>query len=188
LVLPGERISRRLGSLGIRRSFWVFFYYAFAMHLPEAGMPLGGLGQRLRVFCVRRLARHCGRGVRVCGGAQFGSGAKFSIGNNSALGGNAWIQGDVTLGDNVMMAPDVAIMTYNHGFADTAKPMIEQGVTPIDPVVIGDDVWIGTRVIILPGVKVGSHSILAAGAVVTKDVPEWAIVGGNPARVIKMRK
>jgi maltose O-acetyltransferase len=188
LVLPGERISKRLGSFGIRRAFFIFLYYAFASKLPEAGMPGGGLGQWLRLACVRRMTRHCGSGVRIGVGARFGSGAKLSIGNNSSLGDNARLLGEITIGDNVMMGPDVAIMTYNHGSADVTRPMIEQGVTPIDPVVIGDDVWIGMRVMILPGVKVASHSIIAAGAVVTKDVPEWAIVGGNPAKVIKSRK
>nr|WP_141412120.1 DapH/DapD/GlmU-related protein [Alistipes communis] len=53
---------------------------------------------------------------------------------------------------------------------------------------IGDDVWIGTRVIILPGVKIGSGAVIAAGAVVSRNVPDFAIVGGIPARVIKMRK
>ena len=64
--------------------------------------------------------------------------------------------------------------------------MREQGFQDIKPVVIGDDVWIVGRVTILPGVKVGSHSIIGAGAIVTKDVPEWAIVAGNPAVVKKI--
>jgi maltose O-acetyltransferase len=66
--------------------------------------------------------------------------------------------------------------------------MNQQGFSQERPVVIGDDVWIGGQVIILPGVKVGSHSIIGAGSVVTKDVPQYAVVGGNPAKVIKFRK
>lgn len=57
----------------------------------------------------------------------------------------------------------------------------------VEPVVIGDDVWIGTRVIILPGVKIGNGVIIAAGAVVTKDIPDYAVAGGVPAKVIKYR-
>ena len=67
--------------------------------------------------------------------------------------------------------------------------MIDQGGNPDTPLHIACDVWIGTRAIILPGCKrIGAHSIIGAGAVVTKDVPDYAIVGGNPARVLKMRK
>ncbi len=87
-----------------------------------------------------------------------------------------------------MMGPDVVILTQNHKFDRLDIPMLDQGFKDEQPVTICDDVWIGARVIILPGVTVGKGAIIAAGAVVTKDVPEYAIVGGNPARVIKMRK
>lgn len=93
----------------------------------------------------------------------------------------------VTIGKNVMMGPNVAIITENHRFDRMDVPIREQGYYDRKPVVINDDVWIGMRVIILPGVTVGKGAILAAGAVVTKDVPEYAIVGGNPAKVIKYR-
>jgi maltose O-acetyltransferase len=56
------------------------------------------------------------------------------------------------------------------------------------PVMIGDDVWIGARVIVLPGINIRDHAIVGAGAIVTQDVPAWAIVGGNPAKVIRYRK
>src|SRR4051812_43196179 len=79
LVLPGERIFKRLGSLGIRRALIGLFYYPLAIRLREAGMRGGRLGQFLRVACLRRLARHCGTGVRCCGGARFGTGARLSI-------------------------------------------------------------------------------------------------------------
>ena len=65
--------------------------------------------------------------------------------------------------------------------------MCQQGFSDSKPVRIGDDVWIGMRVTILPGVTVGSHCIIGAGAVVTKDVPDYAIVGGNPARILRTR-
>ncbi len=87
-----------------------------------------------------------------------------------------------------MMGPDVVILTQNHKFDRLDIPMLEQGFKDEQPVTICDDVWIGVRAIILPGVTVGKGAIIAAGAVVTKDVCEYAIVGGNPARVIKMRK
>ena len=76
----------------------------------------------------------------------------------------------------------------NHAFDRTDIPMNQQGFTPEKPIVIEDDVWIGARVIILPGVHIGTGAVVGAGAVVTKDVPDYAVVGGNPARILKMRK
>ena len=85
-----------------------------------------------------------------------------------------------------MMGPDVMIFTQNHKNDRLDIPMMLQ-TDPKRPVVIGDDVWIAARAIILPGVTIGKGSIIGAGAVVTKDVPEYAVVGGNPARVIRYR-
>lgn len=79
-------------------------------------------------------------------------------------------------------------LSHNHEFSDTSTPMIQQGFTEERPVYIGNDVWIGDRVIILPGVHIGDHSVIGAGAVVTKDVSEWVVAAGNPAKVVKMRK
>jgi maltose O-acetyltransferase len=95
--------------------------------------------------------------------------------------------GDLVLGSHVMIAPYVTITAVSHDFADPGRPMQLQGAWS-KPVVIEDDVWIGTRSVILPGVRLGRGAIVGAGAVVTKDVPPYAIVGGNPARVIKYRQ
>ncbi len=87
-----------------------------------------------------------------------------------------------------MMGPRVTILTMNHDFSDTSRPMIEQGHTENRPVVVEDDVWIGVGVILLPGVRVGRGAVVGAGAVVTKSVAPWSVVGGNPARVIGARR
>lgn len=97
------------------------------------------------------------------------------------------VQNGTIIGKNVMMGPFCLIYTFNHQTARTDIPMIQQGYTAIKPVVIEDDVWIGARVTILGGVTVGKGSVLAAGAVVTKNVPEYSIVGGNPARILRKR-
>ncbi len=120
--------------------------------------------------------------------AQFFSGRLIQIGDHSGIGVNANLSGRITIWKNVMMGPDVIIMTQNHMFLSTDEPMVRQGAQQEKPVTIGDDVWIGARTIILPGVNIGSGAIVAAGAVVSKDVPEWAIVAGNPAVCIKSRK
>lgn len=93
-----------------------------------------------------------------------------------------------SIGDNVMMGPECMIFTRNHAFARVDIPMNQQGMKEFEPVSIGNDVWIGARVTILPGVHIADGCIIGAGAVVTKDIPEYAIVGGNPARVLKYRK
>jgi maltose O-acetyltransferase len=80
------------------------------------------------------------------------------------------------------------IISRHHKYSRTDLPMRDQGWEVVKPVMIGDDVWIGDRVIILPGVSIGSGAIIGAGAVVVKSVPDWAVVVGNPARVVRYRK
>ena len=90
------------------------------------------------------------------------------------------------LGDYVMMGPDIMIMGGGHKFEDTTIPMIRQGTLGKSRLMIHDDVWIGARVTILGNVgTIGKGAIIGAGAVVTKAVPDYAIVGGNPARIIR---
>ena len=86
-----------------------------------------------------------------------------------------------------MMGPDVVILTHTHNIDRTDIPMGDQG-SLVAKVTIGNDVWIGMRSIIMPGVKIGNGAVIGAGAIVTKDVPDYAIVGGVPAKVIKYRK
>ena len=112
----------------------------------------------------------------------------MELGDNSGIGIRAQINGKVIIGNNVMMGPDVCIYVRNHAFDRTDIPMNLQGFTPEKPVVIEDDVWIGARVIILPGVHIGTGAVIGVGAVITKNVPDYAVVGGNPARILKMRK
>jgi len=126
--------------------------------------------------------------VRIAPRVRIQAGRRVSLGDNSNVGQGCRLLGDITIGNNVMMGPEIIILSSNHAFTDTSRPMIEQGQDPDEPVHISDDVWIGTRAIILPGIHVGSHSVIGAGSVVTRDVDEWAIVGGNPAKVIGHRK
>ena len=97
------------------------------------------------------------------------------------------MHGPLKIGDNVMMGPDVTILTHTHNIERTDIPMGLQG-SIVKEVSIGDDVWIGMRSIIMPGVRIGNGVVIGAGAVVTKDVPDFAIVGGVPARIIRYRK
>ncbi len=92
----------------------------------------------------------------------------------------------ISIGSNVMIADAVSIRDTDHVFSDLSRPMLEQGIVS-SPVIIEDDVWIGHGAVILKGVRVGRGSIIAAGAVVTKDIEKYSIVGGVPARVIGSR-
>ena len=110
------------------------------------------------------------------------------FGKNIHLGKNVFInsccqfqdQGGIFIGDNCLIGPGTMLATLNHGFAPTDRPNMTHA-----PIRIGRGVWMGAHVTVLPGVTIGDNAIIAAGAVVTKDVPADMIVGGVPARVIK---
>ena len=107
-----------------------------------------------------------------------------TIGHHTRIGIHCTIIGPVCIGNHVNLAQGIVVTALNHNFEDTAKRIDEQGVDT-KPVIIGDDVWIGANSVILPGVTIGNHCVVAAGAVVTKDVPDNTIVGGVPAQVLK---
>lgn len=106
------------------------------------------------------------------------------IGDHTRIGLHNTIIGPVTIGDHVNLAQGITVTALNHNFADTDKRIDEQGVST-SPVVIEDDIWIGANAVVLPGVTIGHHSVIAAGAVVTKDVPPHSLVAGVPAKIIR---
>ncbi len=161
-------------------------YNCFAKHLPASNSNIKIFQKQIRAFCARLMLKKCGKNVNIEKGAEFSR--HVIVDDYSGIGINAKIGGKCTIGKYVMMAPNCTIYSRNHEFSDLTKPMMEQGYSEPKEVVIGDDVWIGGNVTIMPGVKIGSHSIIGACSVVTKDVPEYAIVAGNPAQVKKYRK
>ena len=106
------------------------------------------------------------------------------IGDHTRIGLHNTIIGPVTIGSHVNLAQGITITALNHNFSDAEKRIDEQGVNTT-PVVIEDDIWIGANAVILPGVTIWQHSVVAAGAIVTKDVPPHSLVAGVPAKVIK---
>ena len=106
------------------------------------------------------------------------------IGDHTRIGLHNTIIGPVEIGSHVNLAQGITVTALNHNFDDTEKRIDEQGVST-NPVTIEDDVWVGANAVILPGVTIGNHCVVAAGAVVTKDVPPHSLVAGVPAKVIK---
>ncbi|UHS58283.1 acyltransferase [Agrobacterium vaccinii] len=153
--------------------------------------------------------------LKHCANAQFGPGVyiadkaevytdRLIMGAQSWIAGHAIVRGDIELGKNVSINPyacisgkvrigngvriasHVSIVGFNHGFDDTETPIYHQPLTSLG-IEINDDVWIGANAVVLDGVKVGRGAIIAAGAVVAKDIPAMAIAGGVPARVLRYR-
>jgi maltose O-acetyltransferase len=170
-------LSKRLAAL---------VYYLAASKLPDYGFPFGDVWRLTRAACVRRMFVYAGDWVNVEGNVFIADGRWIAIGDGSSLGHGSRVYG-VTMGDNVMVGPNCTFLKDNHVFADVTRPMRGQGLSAPTCPVIEDDVWIGEKVVILPGIRVGTGSIVGAGSVVTKDVPPFTIVAGNPARQIRTR-
>ena len=168
----------------LKRKIFYFLYISFFRFTPEDYRPYSLFFPWIRNFLAKKFLKKCGDNIRV----KYNSDVSpdVSIGNNSELGQRSLIHAGVEIGNNVIMGPDVKIYTRNH-IADRLEIPIQIQGKSFKKTKIENDVWIGANVVILPGITVGSHSILAAGSIVTKDVPKFAVIGGNPAKVIKFR-
>jgi maltose O-acetyltransferase len=116
----------------------------------------------------------------------IGNAKQVTIGKDVQINENVFIQGAI-IGDFVMIAPNVSILANMHKHDRIDIPMAKQGKTIGNQVIIEDDVWLGRNVTVMPGVKIERGSIIAAGAIVTKDVPPYSVYGGVPAKFIKKR-
>lgn len=145
--------------------------------------------KRLRGKYFSALMASAGKNLRVSDKVRINDPDNVTVGDNCYLGTGveltAWSE-RITLGNNVMVAAGVRMITRKHGFNDLERPMKEQGYTQ-NSITIENDVWIGFNAVILPGVTIGSGSIVGAGAVVTKNVEPFTIIGGVPAKVIRKR-
>lgn len=131
-----------------------------------------------------------GRNVHLCPGYKITSPHNVTIGDNTWAGNNLLIraEGGVTIGSGVVLSSNVEIWTSNHNYDSEDLSTIPYDTRmKLKHVTIGDNVWVGTRVLFVPGVTVGEGAVIGMGSVVTKDVPPYAVVGGNPAKVIKYR-
>lgn len=162
---------------------------------------------RWYVRLLAPLYQHRGKGSKIYGSVRMDTPPyrKFSLGKHSVvesyscinnavgdvligdytrIGIHNTIIGPVTIGSHVNLAQGITVTALNHNFDNINENIDSQGITT-KQVIINDDVWIGANAVILPGVTIGRHSVVAAGAVVTMDVPENTVVGGVPAKIIK---
>ena len=154
----------------------IYFHNHIATNIPS---------HMIRRFFLRRTIRvEIGQGSATLLGLRLYTRGNLAIGNHSVIDRDCVLdaRGGITIGNNVNLAPEVMILTASHDPDNADFAGIEK------PVVVEDYAWIATRALILPGVTIGHHAIVAAGSIVTKDVSPHTIVGGNPARLIRERK
>ncbi len=177
LLFLGKQVTiRNPGMLHVGRSF-VAEDYTEIQALSSDGVEIGDNVTMARFAMIRPSGYY---------GGELGVG--FKIGDNSNIGAYSYMgaAGGIRIGSSVMMGPRVSILAEQHNFNAIDIPMKEQG-TSRKGIVIEDDVWLGGNCVILDGVTVGRGAVVAAGAVVNKDVPQFAVVGGVPAKVLKLR-
>lgn len=153
---------------------------AYAYNNCIGSMP----SRRLRSAALRLLLATLGKGSGVQSGCRFLNGRRVSIGSRCVLNFGSLLDGrkyDIRIGNDVSIGPEASILTLGH------DPQSSEFADRGGDVVIEDRVWIAYRAIVLPGITIGEGAIVAAGSVVTKDVEPYAIVAGNPARVIGRR-
>lgn len=169
-------------TIPLKNLCFLALYYGFARYLPSMG-----IGAKIRYVLCKRIFKHCGKHVTIKRNVYFGSGQFIEIGDNSEIGENAIIPSNTKIGRDVLIAANCRIISMNHRFDRIDIPIRLQGYTTKTQIVIDDDIWIGRDVLIMPARHIAKGSIVAGGTVLTKDFPEYSIVGGNPSRFIRSR-
>lgn len=146
-------------------------------------------GDWIRFKVMRHFFAGLGYGTVIRDHIRLTNPEKISIGEHCNLSERSFITGGggVTLGNYVGLGPDVKIWSVNHRFDDPDVPWLTQGYDK-KPVVIEDDVWLGANCFVMPGVTIGKGAIISAGSILMKSVPPYAIIAGNPGRVVGWRK
>ena len=149
----------------------------------------GRIGMAMRYGYYRKKSPSLGKRVHIFEEVLLLEADHILIGKNTFINTRTIIQGGagVEIGENVLIGPEVIIMSTNHGYRERDRIIQYQGFKS-EKVVIKDDVWIGARSIVLPGVTIGEGAVIAAGTVVTKDVEKYTVVGGNPATLLASRR
>lgn len=169
----------------LSKTICLILYYGLTSRLPNYAFPGGKLFNQMRILCLRGILT-IGKNCRIMRKIYIGKGKNIFIGSYSRINENVRLD-NVSIGDHVMIARDTLILGKMHGFEDIEIPMNLQPTRAFNPTIIEDDVWIGARVIILPGKHIKKGCIIGAGAVVTKDTEENGIYAGVPAKLLKYR-
>lgn len=146
----------------------------------------------MEVLCKRKF-KHFGKNAAFRPGAYAVAASKISIGDNVVIRPSSFLfaypsnldEGHITIENDVLIGSGVHIYVSNHSFSDKTKPIIAQGHDQPKSVTLEEGCWIGANAIILGGVTIGKNSVVGAGAIVTRTVPPFTVVAGNPAKVIK---
>jgi galactoside O-acetyltransferase len=176
-ALPGRagRLLRRL-------------YYGVLLRKSGARLSIG---RRVEIGCPRNIELGDdiylvdGAVLRACGSSRLRIAGRFAANGNARVIADG--DGEIVIGHSVMLGPNVVIRASNHASERSDVDIWQQGQRS-GRIVIGDDVWIGANAVVVPDVTIGSHVVVAAGAVVTRDVPDYAVVAGVPARIIADRR
>lgn len=166
----------------------LFIYYGLLAHLPTARfIPIFSEFRRWYLQRMLKIMALGGNPAMVSKNVYIANGKRVKFGTGCRINENVYIEA-AEIGNDVLVAPGVSILSRMHTHERVDMPMSMQGYEDEKTVSIGSDVWLGRNAIVLPGVNIGDGCIIAAGAVVTKDVQSYTIVGGVPAKFIKARK
>lgn len=165
---------------------FLLLYYGVAQYLPRTFWPGGFVFSCFRASLLRGMGCVIGQRCELEPWIDVGLKPNIQVGSYCQINKGVALR-NVKMGDHVMIAPDVIILDRVHRFDKIDVPMVFQAVERFTETVIENDVWIGQRAIVMPGIHIGKGAIVGAGAVVTKDVPSYSIVAGVPAKIIKSR-
>ncbi len=173
----------------LKETYWTLRHECKLLALWFIGECPVGPGQWLRSILLGRFLKEFGRDNTIQRGFRVFTPEMVSIGSHCNFAQGVFITGGggVTIGNWVGLGPDVKIWSVNHRYDDPDTPWLRQGSIK-KPVIIEDDVWLAANVFVMPGVTLGKGAIVSAGSVVTKSVPAYALVAGNPGRVVGWRK
>lgn len=165
-----------------RPRLWVKWFVNPFIHQHGKGSHIRNR-TRMDVLPFNRFAIGAGSTIESFSTINNGVG-DVVIGDHTLIGMSNVLIGPVTVGNHVIFAQNIVASGLNHGYEDISEPISQQPVRTA-PIMIEDECWIAANVVIVAGVTIGKHSVIAAGSVVTKDVPPYSVAAGNPAKIIK---